>query len=292
MREPSKKSVIKWDKGGSRMNLYHFLVLGSEPRQQYLAEFLREKGHEVMEAEEYLPGYHDAVLLPVPQTAVYLARIIDRLQKGQVVFGCNFPEELTREGEAGGISFVDYMEADGVASKNAVATAEGAIAEAVKESDVNLHGHPVLVVGYGRCGEVLAGKLRAMNAVVTVMDRKEEKRSRAQAMGNQSISFEEGVGEMGTFDIIFNTVPAPVITEKYLSRAKKGATVIDIASKPGGVDFDFCQKNGIYAKLCLGLPGKYAPKSSAGILMEVIEKYYGEKNRAWATKSSEPLVLP
>lgn len=83
---------------------------------------------------------------------------------------------------------------------------------------------------------------------------------------------------MAAFDFIFNTVPAPVITEELLSRVKKGVTVIDIASKPGGVDFEFCQKNGICAKLCLGLPGKYAPKSSAGILMEVIEKtLWGEK---------------
>ena len=44
------------------MNWYHFLVLGTEPRQQYLAQFLKEAGHVVMTAEEYLPGYHDAVL--------------------------------------------------------------------------------------------------------------------------------------------------------------------------------------------------------------------------------------
>lgn len=260
------------------MNLYHFLVLGSEPRQQYLAEFLREAGHEVMEAEEYLPGYHDAVLLPVPQTAFYLEKNIGKLQKGQIVFGCNFPVELTEQGEARGITFLDYMKVDGVASKNAIATAEGAIFEAMKESKVNLQGNPVLVVGYGRCGEVLAEKLLAMNADVTVMDRKEEKRSRALAMGCRGISFEEGMGEMETYDFIFNTVPAPVITKEYLSRTKRGVIIIDIASKPGGVDFDFCQKEGICAKLCLGLPGKYAPKSSAGILMEVIEKtLWGEK---------------
>ncbi len=254
------------------MNLYHFLVLGTEPRQQYLAEFLKEAGHEVMVAEEYLPGYHDAVLLPVPQTALYLERNIGKLQKGQVVYGCNFPAESVELGEAKGIRFVDYMKVDGVASKNAVATAEGAIAEAIQESKVNLQGNDTLVVGYGRCGEVLAEKLLAMNSKVTVMDRKEEKRCRAVAMGSRGISFDEGMTEMEKYDVIFNTVPAPVITKEYLSRTKKGVTIIDIASRPGGVDFDYCQKKEICAKLCLGLPGKYAPKSSAGILMEVIEK--------------------
>ena len=48
------------------MTKYHFLVLGEEARQKYLSAMLRELGHEVMEAENYPPGYHDAVLLPVP----------------------------------------------------------------------------------------------------------------------------------------------------------------------------------------------------------------------------------
>ena len=54
------------------MSRYHFLILGDEPRQKYLAELLTARGHVVMQAEEYLPGYHDAVLLPVPQTKKYL----------------------------------------------------------------------------------------------------------------------------------------------------------------------------------------------------------------------------
>ena len=53
------------------MNQFHFLILGDEPRQTYLAQLLKERGHEVMQAEDYMPGYHDAVLLPVPQTKKY-----------------------------------------------------------------------------------------------------------------------------------------------------------------------------------------------------------------------------
>ncbi|MFR5969905.1 MAG: hypothetical protein ACLUGF_02180 [Clostridium sp.] len=53
---------------------------------------------------------------------------------------------------------------------------------------------------------------------------------------------------------------------------KPEVCIIDIASRPGGTDFSYCQESSIFAKLCLGLPGIYAPKSSAGILMEVIKK--------------------
>ena len=77
---------------------------------------------------------------------------------------------------------------------------------------------------------------------------------------------------MGTYDIIFNTVPALVLTEELLRNVRPETVIIDIASRPGGVDFNYCQKKGLHARLCLGLPGKYAPKSAAGILMEVIRK--------------------
>ncbi len=254
------------------MNQYHFLVLGDEPRQGYLTQLLSERGHIVMHADDYTPGYHDAVLLPVPQTKDYLEKIADRLQKGQIVYGCNFPPELVEGCDRRGIHFVDYMKVEGVAGRNAVATAEGAVAEALQGACVSIQGSRVLVVGYGCCGEILAGKLVSLHARVTVMERKSGKRARAMGYGCQAVSFALPPERMREFDYIFNTVPALVLTGEKLRYVKPDVRIIDIASKPGGTDFNFCQKKGIHAKLCLGLPGKYAPKSSAGILVEVIGK--------------------
>lgn len=256
------------------MNRYHFLILGSEARQLHLAKLLQEAGHEVMTAEEYQPGYHDAVLLPIPQTAKYLEENANKLQKGQMVFGCNFPSHLVEECDKRGIHFVDYMKVEGVASRNAISTAEGAIAEALKAGCVSIHDSQVLVVGYGRCGEVLAEKLISLKAHVTVMDRKSEKRARAKAYGCKTISFSETPDTMGKYDFVFNTVPALVLGEELLEKMKSDVVIIDIASNPGGVDFEYCRKNNINANLCLGLPGKYAPKSAAKILMEVIENLF------------------
>ena len=74
------------------MAFYHFLVLGEEKRQYYLAQMLKKEGHEVMEAMSYQPGYHDAILLPVPQTAMFFEENKEKFQKGQVVYGCKFSE--------------------------------------------------------------------------------------------------------------------------------------------------------------------------------------------------------
>lgn len=250
----------------------HFLVLGEEKRQQYLAKMLREHGHEVMEASCYQPGYHDAILLPIPQSMRYIEENRAKFQRGQTVFGCQIPVGEIAESEAKGIHVIDYMKAEGVADRNAVATAEGAIAEALQEGCTSIQGSKCLVVGYGTCGTVLASKLGQWKAYVTVMERKEKKREMARSFGYDAVSFDESKQHMGQYDFVFNTVPAPVLTNEFLMEVKPDVTVIDIASKPGGVDFEYCRKKGICAKLCLGLPGKYAPKSAAGILMEVIKK--------------------
>lgn len=250
----------------------HFLVLGDEARQKYLAKMLREQRYEVMEAESYQPGYHDAILLPVPQSARYFEDNFQKFQKGQIIFACQIPEQRIKDCEAAGIRVVDYMKAEGMADRNAVATAEGAIAEALQEGDVSIQGSRCLVTGYGTCGAVLASKLKQWGAHVTVMDRKEKKRQMARSYGYDAVPFDVPKEHMGIYDIIFNTVPALVLTEELLAGVKPDVTVIDLASSPGGVDFDVCRRKGIHAKLCLGLPGKYAPKSAAGILMEVIKK--------------------
>ena len=104
------------------------------------------------------------------------------------------------------------------------------------------------------------------------MERKEKKRARAKSYGYRACSFDAPKDTMSKYDFIFNTVPAPVLTKERLQGVKPEVCIIDIASRPGGTDFSYCQESSIFAKLCLGLPGIYAPKSSAGILMEVIKK--------------------
>ena len=72
---------------------------------------------------------------------------------------------------------------------------------------------------------------------------------------------------------IFNTVPKKVLTSKELENVSGEVTIIDIASRPGGTDFEYCRANKINEVQALGLPGKYAPKRSAEVLMKVIEQH-------------------
>ena len=58
---------------------------------------------------------------------------------------------------------------------------------------------------------------------------------------------------------LVNTVPVRVLREAELADLKPGCLVIDLASKPGGVDFDAAARLGVKAFWALSLPGKVAP---------------------------------
>ncbi len=73
--------------------------------------------------------------------------------------------------------------------------------------------------------------------------------------------------KFGQYDIIYNTVPSMILHEERLKLLNKETIIIDLASKPGGVDFKKAEELGLNARLELSLPGKIAPITSAEYIM-------------------------
>lgn len=159
-----------------------------------------------------------------------------------------------------------YSDSEEFSVKNAVPTAEGAIEEAMKHSDSTICGNKILVCGYGKIGKVLSEMLRGIGAEVTVSARKKSDLAWIDLNG-----FEGAVTgrfkDIAQYSIIFNTVPSLIFDKDILSQLNKDTLVIDLASKPGGVDFNAAKELGIKTVHALSLPGKTAPKS-AGKIME------------------------
>lgn len=271
------------------------LVFEGDLRQMYLAKHLEKMkyavgilhkdeimGEREKDAAECLRDKvraHEVIVLPTPSftkegmirgTDLSFDTLAEMVQEGQMIFGSVIGRERTQMLLQKGVKVHDMMASEEVAMRNAVATAEGAIAEAIGLTDGNLHEMSALVIGYGRCGSVLAQKLKGLCGEVCVTARRKEVRTQAESMGFRAILLEEWIGD--DFDIIFNTVPAPVLGKKEIGTLKSDCVIIDLASAPGGVDYEACADAGIKAKLCSALPGKYAPKTSGVILAEEIER--------------------
>ena len=140
--------------------------------------------------------------------------------------------------------------------ENAALTAEGAVELVMRRADRALPGLSVLIAGYGRIGSLLADKLAALGASVTVADRSAEKRALAAARGHRSVDINQ---IPDGFDALINTVPAPVL------RGSRGAALcLDLASAPGG------WADNTPVLRAPGLPGLYAPRSGADVMANAI----------------------
>lgn len=274
------------------------ILLISDMRQVYLAEILTKKGLnvrclDIRNSETALEqlgkmksflAEADMLILPIPVSKVPEQKILNdilnkNLTNGTLVLGGCFSKEQVELLQGRDIHFLDFMEDDIVTEENAVATAEGVIAELVKQSPYNIEEAKIIVSGYGCCGKAVAARLKALGARVTVLARRREVRKEAKKDGFYAVDFAFGPEEAMGAAMLVNTVPAPVITRTIIRELPRDAYILDIASKPGGTDFECAKEYGIRADLVLGIPGKYAPKESAYILDRAVERFTLRESR-------------
>lgn len=189
------------------------------------------------------------------------------------VFGGVLDQEWKSFLEEKKITYWDFMKLPEVVEGNGWITAEATVAEVLQHGERSIQGQKVLVTGYGCCGRKIAEVFSVLGADVYVAARRKEVRLQVERDGYQAFSFPEIMEYMGDVNTVINTVPAMVITEDIIRRMSKETLIIDIASKPGGTDFEAAQRHGIKARLALGLPGIYTTTSSAELLKNAILKY-------------------
>jgi dipicolinate synthase subunit A len=273
-------------------------IFGGDKRQVYMALEFLQKGYSVYTYRTAEPIDHEncikmhtlnelfdkcnLLIGPIPLTRDLVSvastnaseltapNLANLLTKEHFLIGGIIPSALAGICKDKGIPYYDLMKNEKITILNAIATAEGSILEAIQSSEQNLHGSNCLVLGYGRCAKILAGKLKGLDAKVTVAARSEEALAYAQAAGLQVVFLSDIKPLLSSYDFIFNTIPSLVLDKSCLELVKWNVTIIDIASAPGGVDYEYAMQKKLKAKLCLGLPGKVAPKTSADILVNEI----------------------
>ena len=277
-------------------NEWNIWVVGGDLRQVRLAQLLGEEGHTVhtwaLEEAEGAPGpaaglslarLADCVVLPLPAAGEdgrlnapfsrrrpELAEVLDALRPGQVVCAGRASPELLELARERGLRLFDYFQREELAVANAVPTAEGAVQLAMEELPITLHGARVLVVGFGRVGKLTAHRFRALGARVSVAARKWADLAWAEAYGYAPEPLEGLDGGLCAYDLVVNTVPARVLDGERLAGLKPGCLVIDLASRPGGVDLEAAARLGVRVIWALSLPGRVAPVTAGKILRDTI----------------------
>lgn len=176
------------------------------------------------------------------------------------------------------VEIIDIMKKEELAVLNAISTAEGAIEIAMANTNRIIHGSKVLILGFGRIGKVLAKKLEGLSAKVTCAARKNEDLAWIKSYGYEKININEIGKELSEYDIIINTVPQLILDEENIKYIKDDCLLIDLASKPGGVDQKATDERNLKFIWALALPGKVAPITSAEFIKETIYNILKDDN--------------
>ena len=289
-------------------NSLKFTVVGGDMRQVRLCELLSANGHEVyiyaLERQNFEKDVithtcacfddafsnSDCIILPLPllkeadklnaplsNAPCFIDDILKAIPANIITVAGSVPEHIKAIAQNYGIDLIDYLKREELAILNAIPTAEGAIQIAMEESAITIHGSNCLVIGNGRVGKVLARLLSSLSAKVTVSARKHTDFADIYSNGYEKEDTRSLDGKLFKYDFIFNTVPKEVLDKNRLRDLKKDALVIDLASKPGGIDFVKAQELGIRVIWALSLPGKVAPVTSAKTIMDTVFNILSEK---------------
>ena len=247
-------------------------IISDSNRHRYLYEYLKKNGYDVVlfESSDAIPEAIDSdiTIFPIPSvnqqgllnikgnTHLTIESLIDRTSAESLMITCNYECKQRK--------CVDINKFEAFTSLNAVPSAEGAIFEAMKNSDITLFGSKVLVTGYGRIGKIIADRLKHFGAEVTVAARKQKDIFAAESVGLKAAEYTSLEDTISEFDFIFQTVPYPILTKSLLLRTT--ALIIEISSKCAGTDIIFANKNGNRVIYCPGIPEKYSAKTAAEIL--------------------------
>lgn len=280
------------------MNIETFAVVGGDLRCAYLSGFLAADGYKVItsgfDSTDLPPcvtgctnpaqavSLADFIILPVPVTTdgsninapfsrmrITLDQVLNAIKPSQKLVGGAITDDVRKEIEKRGLKIYDYLHREELAVYNAVPTAEGAIQLAMEELPITINGSRCLITGYGRVGRNLSRLLIALGANVTVAARRYSDLAWADTQRCTTVEL-KNLSEAGEFDVVFNTVPSMIFDYEHLKNMDKNTLLIDLASKPGGIDFNAASDLQIKTIWALSLPGRVAPKSAGRIIKNTI----------------------
>ena len=245
------------------------IVFGQDSRMSYVAEYFYNLGFDVYESLQIVNKHVCAIIAPTLSHEEEL-ELSNFTGEDILVFYGRLSETCLLSLKSHGITCISYLNIEKFVSENAILTANGIVKIATKANACLVESH-CLVLGYGHCGKAIAEKLKQLGVKVSVMVRRKDQKSSIEADGYEYLNLT--ISERycyEKFSYIFNTIPAFVLSKEVISRMPSNIMIFDIASKPGGTDFDFCKTNGIIADLYLGIPGKMYPREAGELIADCV----------------------
>ncbi|MBR2704303.1 MAG: hypothetical protein IKE91_02430 [Clostridia bacterium] len=267
-----------------------FACIGGDYRNIFLSRMLEEKGMVLncgLDSKNGSNLYNclecNYIVFPIPfskdEKNLYTPLFDGEIQikecvkdvKNKIIFAGKIDNNTRFILEKNNNLVIDILKEKDFIINNAIPTAEGIIKCIIENTDITIDNSNILIIGFGNIGKKASELLSKLNANIYCYDINKHEVANIESRGYNVLNSLNNYIE--NMDVIVNTVPALVINKDLFKFINKETLIIDVASKPGGIDFVFAKENGFKVIQYLGIPGKVAPKTSAKYMMNIIEKY-------------------
>ncbi len=273
------------------MNNGRLLFIGGDKRRLYTEKYLVSKGYEAVGYEKNPTEFFKAIkeksviILPLPFSrdgeninidknykGMSVDELLSHIKKGDKIIGGMLSEDFKSQAEKCGAQCFDYYSEDMI-EENAELTAD-AVFDVLSDRDIDIFKMKTAVTGFGRTAKALAKRLYEKGVDFSVAARSEKAKTDAVSMNYKYVKLSDFTQEINEFDIIINTVPALILNESLLRKAKSNAIIVDIASAPFGVEESVARKCPLTLIRALGLPGKYYPEKAGELIGKKAESLF------------------
>ena len=270
---------------------YDVVVFGGDMRSVYITERFINDGKSVLllndndiSSDMLLNISCGFFILPVVpadksgkiyKTQCRLSEVLGKVQANKVILSSPGEDEINLL-KSRNIKYVDLLKDTYFKQLNAELTGEAAFIVLRDKIGCVPYFKNILVIGSGECASSIARIMSSYGANITVAARNKEALKTFDYCS--TLYIDDLKNAVRDKDVIFNTVPALMISRDLLSGISKKTVIIDIASFPGGVDFVAAEEMGIDAELYPGLPGKYFPLSAGEAVYKAINRIMGKEN--------------
>lgn len=253
-------------------------IIGSSKRLKILEENLIKANYSVERIGSYSELKNnisaDFAVLPIPtlnkdgyinldgKSKLLPSELLSKISPECKVVSCGFyhPDYKTE----------DLNLRDDFAYLNAVPTAEGAILYALQNTELALFESEILITGFGRVAKILADRLKAFSAKITIAARSAKDLSYATALGYKTIHLRELKENAYRYNIIFQTIPSLIFGKEILDVMNEKNTIIELSSKSTGTDSEYANSIGINVIHAPALPERVLPQTAGNILTKCI----------------------
>ena len=244
------------------MEQFRIFLAGTTAACRYAGEYLSKLGITVSAEPSPDPS---CVLLDVPsfrsdgnlRQGGSVERILGQISPGAIICGGQLDHPALA-----GYWCIDFLKDEEYLCRNAYITAECALDVAMPLMGRTFSRCPVLIIGWGRIGKCLSQLMRNLGSRVTLGVRDEKQAAILRVLGYDALLISQIPEELDRFQLIFNTVPAPVLKSEDLSRCREDCVKIELASRTGMESEDII--------IARGLPGIPMPESSGQLIAQTL----------------------